>query len=173
MIEQLIPYIEYWGHHALTLALISVVIYFTYTFFRDFFRPGKKVSKDLKVTIEKLREIKSKSKVTDLEGIRENAMASPSLKSCWDEFSDTLHGQKKSNSLGAMEVNQYRATALANSFFTEQLVISTPLKAEFFKHLPGILTGIGIVGTFLGLISGLFAFDISKDAELVRASLKN
>lgn len=173
MIEQLIPYIEYWGHHALTLALISVVIYFTYTFFRDFFRPGKKVSTDLKVTIEKLREIKSKSKVTDLEGIRENAMASPSLRSCWDEFSDTLHGQKKSNSLGSMEVNQYRATALANSFFTEQLVISTPLKAEFFKHLPGILTGIGIIGTFLGLILGLFSFDISKDADQVRASLRN
>jgi hypothetical protein len=100
-------------------------------------------------------------------------MFSTTLKTCWDEFSDTLHGQKKADSQGVMQVNRYRATALANSFFTEQIVISTPLKAEFFKHLPGILTGIGIIGTFLGLILGLFTFDVSKDPELVRTSLRN
>ena len=173
MIEQLIPYLQSWGHHALTLALVSILVYFAYTFARDFYKPGKKVSADLALALAKLREIKSQGDYTDLDGIRENAMVSATLKSCWDEFSDTLHGQKKADSQGVMQVNRYRATALANSFFTEQLVISTPLKAEFFKHLPGILTGIGIIGTFLGLILGLFTFDVSKDADQVRNSLRN
>jgi uncharacterized protein with HEPN domain len=173
MIEQLIPFLESWGHYVLTLTLSSVLLYFTLTFIRDFFIPGKKVSSDLESTIRKLREFKSNNNLIDLEGIRNNAMASMTLKSCWDEFSDTLHGQKTSNSQGELKLNRYRATSFANSFFTEQIVITTPLKAEFFKHLPGILTGIGIIGTFLGLIFGLFAFDISKDAELVRASLRN
>ena len=173
MIEQLIPYIQSWGHHALTLALVSVLMYFSSTFWIDFFKPGKKVSSDLALALSKLREIKSKGNYTDLEDIRENAMVSLTLKSCWDEFSDTLHGQKKADSQGVMQVNRYRATALANSFFTEQIVITTPLKAEFFKHLPGILTGIGIIGTFLGLILGLFTFDVSTDAEKVRESLRN
>ena len=173
MIEQLIPYLQSWGHHALTLALVSVLVYFAYTFGRDFYKPGKKVSADLALALDKLREIKDKGDYTDLDGIRENAMVSATLKSCWDEFSDTLHGQKKADSQGIMQVNRYRATALANSFFTEQIVISTPLKAEFFKHLPGILTGIGIIGTFLGLILGLFTFDVSKDADQVRNSLRN
>lgn len=173
MIEQLIPYLQSWGHHALTLALVSVLVYFAYTFGRDFYKPGKKVSADLALALDKLREIKDKGDYTDLEGIRENAMVSATLKSCWDEFSDTLHGQKKADSQGIMQINRYRATALANSFFTEQIVISTPLKAEFFKHLPGILTGIGIIGTFLGLILGLFTFDVSKDADQVRNSLRN
>ena len=173
MIEKLIPFLQSWGHHALTLALVSVLVYFAYTFGRDFYKPGKKVSADLALALDKLREIKDKGDYTDLDGIRENAMVSATLKSCWDEFSDTLHGQKKADSQGIMQVNRYRATALANSFFTEQIVISTPLKAEFFKHLPGILTGIGIIGTFLGLILGLFTFDVSKDADQVRNSLRN
>jgi hypothetical protein len=173
MIEQLIPYLESWGHYALTLVLVPVLMYFASTFWMDFFKPGKKVSGDLASALSKLREIKSKGNFTDLEDIRENAMVSVTLKSCWDEFSDTLHGQKRADSQGVMHVNRYRATALANSFFTEQIVITTPLKAEFFKHLPGILTGIGIIGTFLGLILGLFTFDISKDAEQVRESLRN
>jgi uncharacterized protein with HEPN domain len=173
MIEKLIPFLQSWGHHALTLALVSVLVYFAYTFGRDFYKPGKKVSADLALALNKLREIKDKGDYTDLDGIRENAMVSATLKSCWDEFSDTLHGQKKADSQGIMQVNRYRATALANSFFTEQIVISTPLKAEFFKHLPGILTGIGIIGTFLGLILGLFTFDVSKDADQVRNSLRN
>lgn len=32
------------------------------------------------------------------------------------------------------------------------------INSEFFKHLPGILTGLGIIGTFLGLIVGLQSF---------------
>lgn len=173
MIEQLIPYLQSWGHHALTLFLIFVLIYFANTFWKEFFENGKNVSSDLARAIKKLNDIKSNGNYTDLEDIREKAMVSPTLKSCWDEFSDTLHGQKKVDSQGVMQVNRYRATALANSFFTEQIVISTPLKAEFYKHLPGILTGIGIIGTFLGLIFGLFTFDVSKDPEQVRSSLRN
>lgn len=173
MIEQLNLYLQSWGHQALTLGLIVVLLYFAYTFVIDFSKPGKKVSDDLTQALTKLRDIKSKGIYNDLDCIRENAMVSTTLKSCWDEFSDTLHGQKKADSQGVMQISRYRATALANSFFTEQIVISTPLKAEFFKHLPGILTGIGIIGTFLGLILGLFTFDVSKDAEQVRTSLRN
>ena len=173
MIEQLIPYLQSWGHHALTLILIFVLIYFANTFWKEFFENGKNVSNDLERAIKKLNDIKSNGNYTDLEVIREKAMVSQTLKSCWDEFSDTLHGQKKVDAQGIMTVNRYRATALANSFFTEQIVISTPLKAEFYKHLPGILTGIGIIGTFLGLIFGLFTFDVSKDAEQVRSSLRS
>jgi uncharacterized protein with HEPN domain len=173
MIEQLHSTLQDWGHYGLTLVLLLVLLYFAYTFWIDFFRPSKQVSRELTSALVSLREIKSQGTCTDLDGIREKVMFSTTLKSCWDEFSDTLHGQKKTDSQGIMQVNRYRATALANSFFTEQIVISTPLKAEFFKHLPGILTGIGIIGTFLGLILGLFTFDVSKDPELVRTSLRN
>lgn len=173
MIEQLNSVFQDWGHHGLTVLLLLVLLYFAFTFRADFFTPGKRVSRELKAALETLRDIKTKNQANNLDSIREKAMVSTTLKSCWDEFSDTLHGQKQADLQGIMQINRYRATALANSFFTEQIVITTPLKAEFFKHLPGILTGIGIIGTFLGLILGLFTFDVSKDPEQVRASLRN
>lgn len=49
-------------------------------------------------------------------------------------------------------------------------MIETPLGTEFYKHLPGILTGIGIVGTFFGLMLGLQHFDPSTP-EQVNASV--
>jgi hypothetical protein len=53
-------------------------------------------------------------------------------------------------------------------FFSEHALVVTPLKTEFYKHLPGILTGIGIIGTFLGLIMGLSSFDISDPEQAQR-----
>jgi hypothetical protein len=66
---------------------------------------------------------------------------------------------------------RWRSTTLAETFFTEQALIDTPLKTEFYKHLPGILTGLGIIGTFSGLIVGLIRFEVSGDADKVRSSL--
>ena len=42
----------------------------------------------------------------------------------------------------------------AEMYFNGQSVVDGRLRAEFFKHLPGLLTGIGIIGTFTGLIGG-------------------
>ena len=54
-------------------------------------------------------------------------------------------------------------------------MVDIPLKADFFKHLPGLFTGIGIIGTFLGLIWGLNAFSegVSRtyDQQIVRDKL--
>ena len=47
------------------------------------------------------------------------------------------------------------------------------LESKRFKHLPGILTGIGIIGTFFGLVAGLISFDVSDNASQVRNSLRN
>ena len=39
-----------------------------------------------------------------------------------------------------------RSTAVSR--FNTQVLVDTPLNTEFFRHLPGLLTGIGIIGTF-------------------------
>lgn len=49
-------------------------------------------------------------------------------------------------------------------------MVETPLGTEFYKHLPGILTGIGIVGTFFGLMLGLQHFNPGTP-EQVNASV--
>lgn len=93
------------------------------------------------------------------------------LKHLWKEFSDTLHKQKEERD-GQLVTVAYRATAPAESFFNSQQVVDGRLRTEFFKHLPGIFTGIGIIGTFSGLIVGLKGFEVSQDPALVSAGLK-
>lgn len=141
-------------------------------FVRRFFLPGRRTGKEIAQAIERLNALKQAGPVLDLDQVREEVMVSPTLRHCWDEFRDTLHGQKQANAMGTMEVSRWRATTLANSFFTEQSLIDAPLRTEFFKHLPGILTGLGIIGTFSGLILGLQGFAVTDDAQVVRNSLE-
>lgn len=89
----------------------------------------------------------------------------------WMEFRDTLHAQREERN-GKLITVAYRATAPAEAFFNSQTVIDGRLRTEFFKHLPGIFTGIGIIGTFIGLITGLQNFEVPDDPARVRASLE-
>lgn len=65
------------------------------------------------------------------------------------------------------------ASAPAEVIWNSQLAVDQPVRAEFFKHVPGIFTGLGIIGTFLGLIDGLKRFKVSSEADVVRASLES
>lgn len=173
MTELVLPYIKDGFHYGITFFLAAILIYLGLIFNREFYRPGKIVKNELTAAIKSLKALKTQGSVLDLDLVRDQVMKSHALQQCWDEYKDTLHGQKRANAQGVLEVIRYRSTSLANNFFTEQIVISAPLKSEFYKHLPGILTGIGIIGTFFGLIFGLMVFDVSKDADQVRASLKS
>ncbi|MGH8549601.1 MAG: anti-phage ZorAB system protein ZorA [Methylococcales bacterium] len=66
---------------------------------------------------------------------------------------------------GQKRLARIRSTVPAESVFSPQSLIDSRLHVEFFKHLPGILTGIGIIGTFYGLIMGIQHFDPSLLAK--------
>ncbi|WP_316225052.1 MULTISPECIES: hypothetical protein [unclassified Bradyrhizobium] len=90
----------------------------------------------------------------------------------WNEYRHTLHQQKEFDAETATDrVVAIRATSSAELFFNNQTVYETRLRTEFFKHLPGICTGLGIIGTFLGLIQGLSAFNVSENIQEVRSSI--
>lgn len=80
----------------------------------------------------------------------------------WNEYAETLHEQF-TNVDGEKRLLRIRATVPAEVYFNAVAVIDGRTHAEFFRHLPGILTGIGIIGTFIGLISGLQEFNLKLD----------
>lgn len=90
----------------------------------------------------------------------------------WKEYQDSLHIQREDRD-GQMVVTAIRATVPAESYFNSQFVVDSRLRTEFFKHLPGLFTGIGIIGTFSGLIDGLRHFQLSDNAATVRDSLQS
>ena len=142
------------------------------SFIWQFIRPGFRLGRQLALARKRLMEIKSAGPVLDLDQVRNEVMVSDALRHAWDEYRDTLHGQKQANAAGMLEVSRWRATSMANGFFTDQALIEAPLRTEFYKHLPGILTGLGIIGTFSGLIIGLQGFKVTDDAQVVRRSLE-
>lgn len=99
------------------------------------------------------------------------AFAERQLLPLWEEYEDTLHDQVVEKGIDK-EVAAVRATVPAESFFNSELVIEGRLHTEFFKHLPGIFTGLGIIATFSGLIAGLQSFDVTAvDPSALKNSL--
>jgi hypothetical protein len=90
----------------------------------------------------------------------------------WHEYADTLHRQQEHGAGGKQPVDTLWSTVPASSIFTTEAIVDARLWTEFFKHLPGIFTGLGIIGTFSGLIRGLQAFQVSADPNVVRGGLE-
>lgn len=107
---------------------------------------------------------KSETTAVKLQKISE-LFTGTSFEHSWSEFAESLH-QQKALADGELKLKDVRATAPAAAFFTEQQLIDIPLNTEFFKHLPGILTGVGIIGTFYGLMIGLNHFDPSTPEQV-------
>ncbi len=145
----------------------------TIFFFRQFVFPSQRLHNELDNAIRKLGDIKQRSNDIPIVALDEiqAVMVTDELKHLWREYSETLHEQKRPDESGQLRPNRYRATAMAEVFFAEQALVETPLKTAFYKHLPGILTGLGIIGTFSGLIYGLNGFQITDDPRAVRDSL--
>ncbi|MEK6750353.1 MAG: anti-phage ZorAB system protein ZorA [Pseudomonadota bacterium] len=158
---------------AVGVVLLFATSVFVWQFFRQFFSPSRRLHNELDAAIRKVGEIKqrlSDTPIIDLDEIQK-VMVTDELRHLWREYAETLHPQKKQDESGQLKIIRYRATAMAEVFFSEQALVETPLKTAFYKHLPGILTGLGIIGTFSGLIYGLNGFQVTDDPNAVRASL--
>lgn len=88
----------------------------------------------------------------------------------WDEYSDTLHELKRASN-GELSVTEMRATVPAETYFTRDVLVDSRLLDDFSRHVPGVLTGLGIIGTFAGLLDGLASFNPSSPEAAV-AGLK-
>ncbi|MFN9806597.1 MAG: hypothetical protein ACK56N_09230 [Betaproteobacteria bacterium] len=88
----------------------------------------------------------------------------PTLDRAWREYSGhqylTASGQRVSS-------------ASSRHFFNLSACAESRLRIEFFRNLPGMFTGIGIIGTFSGLILGLRAFRVSDETSVVQSSLNS
>lgn len=148
-----------------TGAVLALLLIF---FVAAFLMPGIVHWFRLRRILARIAKFKTNNYVTEFKQVFENDKR---LAHLWKEYQDSLHFQKEQND-GQIIVKAVRATGPAEMFFNEQVVVDSRLRTEFFKHLPGIFTGIGIIGTFSGLIEGLQQFKVSENAATVRESLE-
>lgn len=152
----------------------SLLVIIAVGFIANFVLPAWRLRGKLSKALSTLSAIKDRvnGNLIELSEVANGPMVTQELAHSWSEYAETLHPQYEVDSSGQNRIVRWRATALAEIFFSEQAIVDTPLKADFYKHLPGILTGLGIIGTFLGLIMGLSSFDVS-DAAKAQSELKN
>lgn len=122
----------------------------------------------LRTLVSAVRAIDQKegAKVKDrLDLVFRGSIASHS----WAEYEETLHEQYAWVG-NEKRLSGVRATLPAGAFLNLESLVDSRIGSEYFKHLPGILVGLGIIGTFLGLIQGLIDFrpDVADPTELKR-----
>lgn len=163
---------DYWSTALVAFFLLCLALDFVMRFL---FRAGGRL-RSLKRIVLALRKQDTafmKQKGRDLYSLVGEADEEPIFPELWSEYSKTLHPQRGVDEHGQQRILRWRATALAESFFTELALVNSPLRTEYFKHLPGILTGLGIIGTFSGLIKGLSHFHVSPSPETTQIALSN
>lgn len=151
---------------AAPVVVAIALLYLAARYWREYRLPAISLRDDLSVMAAKISELKHlppDQRRGALTAVFDGAAAR--FLHGWDEYQETLHDQYE-NVDGELRIVRTRATVPSGHFFASQNMVETPLKTEYFKHLPGILTGIGIIGTFAGLLIGLHYFDASDPAKV-------
>jgi hypothetical protein len=160
----------YWHLMVLGSIIFGLILFFIF----KFLVPSHQLKENLDQAIQAIKKLKSstgKGQAINIELIGNEIMTAQKLGHCWSEFAETLHPQTAPDDMGQERVVRWRSTVPAEIFFNVETLIAVELRTEYFKHQPGILTGIGIIGTFAGLLRGLSTFSVSSDPETVRLSL--
>jgi ABC-type transporter Mla subunit MlaD len=147
----------------------GIIVVFVLFFLLRFVVPGVWIWFRLRGVVRRLRRLR-KSEDRDPAPL---FARSRTLSHLWTEYEDTLHEQRAFDAgTGTLKPTVLRSTVPAAMVFTTEMLVDSRLATEFFKHLPGLFTGVGIIGTFFGLIHGLQAFRVSEEAAVVRTSLE-
>jgi len=141
-------------------AAVLVILLISFVFFSLI--PSFVVSGQLSRVIMRLKALNEKPG----DGMKEIFRNAGVLEHLWQEYADTLHKQTVEG-----QGIRYRSTIPAGVVFRPEILVDIPLRTDFFKHLPGLFTGVGIIGTFYGLLIGLQAFVVSENPVIVRSSL--
>lgn len=147
--------VEY-AHIIMWLIITAVILsfgFFLWHFFYRSFIVARRIEKIIKKIKQLKKTEKSFSSINSLDV--SVAIEDEITKHLWSEYCDTLHIVKNNNG-----TEETRATIPAEVYFTEEVLVDSPLYADFYKHLPGIMTGCAIISTFAGLIKGLHSFDL-------------
>lgn len=164
--------LDFWSHLTGTafitaLSAISLVLFFHFLW--QYVLRGIRLRLQLRELAGKVRALKDRSRDqlrSDLGSLFEKT----SVAHAWREYNDTLHEQLDLVD-GQRRFSDIRATVPADAFINLESIVDPRLGAEYFRHLPGLFTGLGIIGTFSGLIAGLISFKPNVEVEALKIGL--
>lgn len=153
----------------LPLLIFLLVVVLTLLFLLGYAIKGTQVFRQLRFALKGIQTLKKEQRSPKPDELAKLFKAEP-LKHLWEEYADTLHELRKASS-GELVLSEVRATIPAEVLFNKEVLVDSRMFDEFTRHLPGVLTGLGIIGTFAGLLQGLSDFDPTSSERAV-AGLK-
>lgn len=147
--------------YGLPLYVFLLVAALTLAFLVGYAIKGTQVWWQLRFAIKAVRNLRAAGPAPDPQQVSPAFQKEP-LKHLWDEYADTLHELRKAGS-GQVALTEFRATVPAEAMFTKEVLVDGRMFDEFTRHLPGVLTGLGIIGTFAGLLGGLDKFKVDPE----------
>ncbi|GAA0805002.1 anti-phage ZorAB system protein ZorA [Psychrobacter piscatorii] len=157
------------GYYVFPAIIFIFIAYISLRFFLNYLSPAKELNHKISQLADELDKLDDNPNL-DKDSLDAKFDGNPSLKQAWISYKKTFHDTYETVD-GEAKVAYSRATVPSEVFFTESIVVDIPLKVDFYKHLPGIITGVGIIVTFLGLLIGLLAFDPAGNPDKVQDSL--
>ncbi|MFS2023221.1 anti-phage ZorAB system protein ZorA [Massilia sp. CT11-137] len=137
--------------------VITFLVCLIVQFLRQYRLPAGTLARSLTRATNEIKKIRESAPAVR-RGAADKVFNDTAFAHHWSEFQETLHDQFGDED-GERKITRTRATVPSSHYFSSQSIVDTPLRTEYFRHLPGILTGLGIIGTFLGLMLGLYEFD--------------
>ena len=138
--------------------LISILFHYGYIFSRLY--NDRKLKKQLKKANSEITLARKEDRLTyhSLNHLFSNTKELSIVNSYWQEFRsslvevENLEGMKK----------EYYQTADAECFFNFDNLVKKQINSRMYAYIPQLLTGLGILGTFLGLSLGLNSIDLAS-----------
>jgi hypothetical protein len=133
-----------------TLICIAIVLWATIAYFVFRIRINP-VIRELRIVTRALAKIDGERGFAEnFEQYDEDVSESSVLEHVWHEFGETLIKHPDS------DPPIIRNTRSAGEYFTRGAVVGNRLNLRFYSALPNLLTGSGILGTFIGLVAGIW-----------------
>lgn len=133
----------------------------------NFYSQCDKISKALEQTAEELKKIRRDEYELRYYDIDNIISDNKFLKESWNEYKKTLTTYQNSD---IVHLYSTQATSDYINFYA----IVRNLNIEFWQNLGGIFTGIGIFGTFAGLVIGLHGIDVTTaNVDAMKAGIGN
>lgn len=152
--------------HGVPFYIFLIVVFLTLLFILGYLVKGVQVWRQIRSVLQETQALHKTSPSPDPKEVGKAFRWEP-FKHLWAEYDDTLHELRKAGS-GENALLEVRATVPADSIFTRDVLVDSRLFDEFTRHLPGVLTGLGIIGTFAGLLDGLQQFKPTPIEEAVK-----
>ena len=157
------------AHHqfAVTVVMVGLILVLFLGWTAYYFARIVLIRRSIKKVLGKWQGLDPHQFLQSLGMIHQELSKHKILGHAWQEFRETFLLPDEDDPEEDQVVSN---TIDAGAFFNEETILARAIDMDFVRSVPNILTGIGILGTFLGLVLGLYgARDLLEHPEHIDA----